>query len=111
MQTWRLMGDEDQCQLNLVWSSFSTTSGLDVKDAIIQDVQELSQVNNQLLKQRGAVGEPADRLHEVGKNMISICGFQAQDSATVGRGPCSDCEFPDETVESDGELNGGSNST
>jgi hypothetical protein len=51
---------EDQCDVSLRWK---TTNGeLDIKDETIQDVQGLSHLNRKLLKQQGALGEPADLL-------------------------------------------------
>ncbi|KAG0199615.1 hypothetical protein BGX31_004259, partial [Mortierella sp. GBA43] len=41
-------------------------------DATIQDVRGLSQVNEQLLKQRGALGEPLHRLREASKKLTSM---------------------------------------
>jgi WD40 repeat protein len=67
---WELAVDEDHCDVSLRW--MTTRGGLDVKDASLQDVQGLSQLNSQLLKQRGAVGEPIARLGEVGKKLTTM---------------------------------------
>jgi hypothetical protein len=73
---WQVLVDEDHCDVSLRWK---TTSGeLDMKDATIQDVQGLSQLNRKLLKQRGAVGEPADRLREAGKKVTTMVSVVAK---------------------------------
>jgi WD40 repeat protein len=64
VELWRLVNDGDQCQVSLVWNSDSMSRSLNVNRATIQDVRGLSSVNKQLLRQRGAVGEPANRLRE-----------------------------------------------
>ena len=67
---WEVIVDEDHCDVSLRW--MTTRGGLDVKDATLQDVRGLSQLNSQLLKQRGAVGEPANRLGEAGKKVATM---------------------------------------
>jgi hypothetical protein len=53
--------------------SWMTTKGeLNVQDASIQEVQGLSQPNRELLKQRGAIGEPANRLREASKKVTTM---------------------------------------
>lgn len=70
MGMWDVEADKDHCHVSLCWM---TAKGvLDVKDATIQDVHGLSRLNKQLLKQRGAVGEPVHRFHEASKNLISM---------------------------------------
>jgi len=67
---WQVLVSEGHCDVSLKWK---TTNGeLDVKDADIHDVRGLSQLNRKLLKQRGAVGEPAHRLREAGKKMTTM---------------------------------------
>ena len=54
-------------------SHFSRLSSeLTVTDTIIQDAKGLSDINRQLLRQRGAVGYPAPRLHEASKKLMSM---------------------------------------
>lgn len=65
VELWRLVNDGDQCQVSLVWNSDSISRSLNVNRTAIQDVRGLSSANKRLLKQRGAVGEPANRLREV----------------------------------------------
>ena len=67
---WQVLVDEAHCNVSLRWK---TTNGeLDMKDTTIQDVQGLSQLNRKLLKQRGAVGEPAHTLREAGKKVTTM---------------------------------------
>jgi len=59
---WELVQEEGEYRMRLCWS---VTNGLlTVTDASIQDVRGLSRLNKELLKQRGAIGEPQDLLHE-----------------------------------------------
>ncbi|KAK3807633.1 MAG: hypothetical protein J3Q66DRAFT_374382 [Benniella sp.] len=57
VRMWRVLEDEDFYRIHLCWSSRS--SGLAAMDASIQDVRGLSLVNQQLLEQHGAIGEPS----------------------------------------------------
>jgi hypothetical protein len=82
---WEVAADEDHCDVSLRW--MTTRGGLDVKDATLQDVQGLSQLNSQLLKQRGAVGEPADRLREAGKKLITMASVVSKFKAPSDRTP------------------------
>jgi WD40 repeat protein len=56
VQLWQVNEDGDQLAVSLSWSS--TSSQLNLAGASVQGVQGLSSVNVQLVKQRGAVGEP-----------------------------------------------------
>ncbi|KAF9960578.1 hypothetical protein BGZ65_012090 [Modicella reniformis] len=70
VQTWQVIDGEDQCHVRLCWR---TTEGeLIVRDASIQDVQGLNQLNKRLLTERGAVGEPAHRLWEPSKKLVDM---------------------------------------
>jgi hypothetical protein len=84
---WQVLVDGDRCDVSLRWK---TTKGeLDMKDATIEDVQGLSQLNRKLLKQRGAVGEPSDRLREAGKKvatMVSVVSQLRTSSGMIGEG-------------------------
>ena len=67
---WQVLTNVDRCDISLRWK---TSNGeLDMKDATIQDVQGLSQLNRKLLKQRGAIGDPAHRLREASKNVATM---------------------------------------
>jgi len=67
---WQVLVVGDRFDVNLKW--MTTNGELDMKDAIIQDVQGLSQLNRKLLKQRGAVGDPAHTLREAGKKVAAM---------------------------------------
>jgi len=70
---WELVeGDGDLYQTRLCWCTMKSTTALNVKDATIEGVQGLSQVNRQLLRQRGALGEPVSRLREASKRVMNM---------------------------------------
>ena len=71
---WQVV-EGDTCQIRLRWRSIS--GELNLADMTIQDVRGLSQVNKQLLKQRGALGEPFDRLREAGQSVLSMASVIA----------------------------------
>jgi hypothetical protein len=67
---WKVVVVDGQYELRLHWT---TTKGeLYVDGAIVQDVQGLSRLNKELLKQRGSVGEPADYFRDATKKLTSI---------------------------------------
>jgi len=70
---WQVLVSEERLGVSLRWKT--SKGDLDLMDATIQDVQGLSQLNRKLLKQRGAVGDPAHRLREASKKattMVSV---------------------------------------
>ena len=67
---WQVRVDGDQCHVSMSW--MTTKGELNVQDASIQEVQGLSQPNRELLKQRGAIGEPANRLREASKKVTTM---------------------------------------
>ncbi|KAK3810998.1 MAG: WD40-repeat-containing domain protein [Benniella sp.] len=67
---WQVLVDDNHCDVSLKWKT--TTGELDMKDADIHDVQGLSQLARNLLKQRGAVGEPAHSLREASKKVTAM---------------------------------------
>ncbi|KAK3823023.1 MAG: WD40-repeat-containing domain protein [Benniella sp.] len=81
VRMWQVVEDDDACRVRLRWRSVN--GSLDSKDTLIQGVHGLSQVNKQLLMQRGAKGEPFDRLHEASKKvtqMVSVVSALNQPS-------------------------------
>ncbi|KAK3816625.1 MAG: WD40-repeat-containing domain protein [Benniella sp.] len=82
---WKVQIDEDRCDVSLKW--MTARGVLDVNDTTIQDVQGLSHQNRQLLKQRGAVEDPINRLREVGKNVTTMASvvskLKASSTATA----------------------------
>ena len=67
---WHVLVDEDRCDVSSRWMTMK--GELDVKEVTIQDVQGLSQLNRKLLKQRGAVGDAADRLREASEKITTM---------------------------------------
>ncbi len=75
---WQIVEDKGHVQVQLHWSS--TRDMLAVTDANIQGVQGLSRMNQQLLQQRGAIGEPSQSLNlrEEGQNIIHLSSLASQ---------------------------------
>ncbi|KAF9347490.1 hypothetical protein BGX34_003104, partial [Mortierella sp. NVP85] len=67
---WEVVNEGESCRVRLLWSA--TNGALTTKGASIQDVHGLSPLNMQLLKQRGAIGEPVHTFKEAGKKVISM---------------------------------------
>jgi WD40 repeat protein len=80
VRMWKVEEDGKEYNLRLFWRK--TKGELTVKDTIIQDVQGLSQLNKQLLKQRGAEGDPADRFCEVNENVMKMASVVTKIEAT-----------------------------
>jgi len=70
VRRWQVTREGDRRHARMCWGP--TNDIFSVRDALIQDVHGLSQLNKQLLKQRGAVGEPFVRLRELSKNVIGM---------------------------------------
>jgi hypothetical protein len=66
---WQVVEDGSECSVRMCWRTVN--GGLVLMGTMIRDVHGLSQLNKQLLMQRGAVGEPFG-LHEVGKKVASM---------------------------------------
>jgi WD40 repeat protein len=62
LRLWQVKEEEESCRISLDWSS--TSDVLVASSASIQDVEGLSPLNELLLKQCGAVGNPVFRLDE-----------------------------------------------
>ena len=73
---WDVVEEGELLDARLRWSS--TNGVLTVTGASIQDVQGLSQLNAQLLKQRGTVGEPVSVLRETGKKLVSMAAVASK---------------------------------
>jgi len=68
VRMWQVVENGDACHVRQRWR---TVNGeLVLTDTLIQDVHGLSRLNKQLLKQRGAKGEPSDRLRETSKKAM-----------------------------------------
>jgi hypothetical protein len=69
---WQVIEDGGMSRVRVRWSWRPVHGGLDVVDTLIQDVHGSSQLDMQLLKQRGAMGEPFVRLREASKKVMSM---------------------------------------
>lgn len=67
---WRVTVERDHVQVD--WHWITTKNELSVEGTSIQDAGGLSQLNRELLKQRGAVGEPVDVLREASKKVVNM---------------------------------------
>jgi WD40 repeat protein len=67
---WKITEGANQCRANAQWSA--TTGALVLTEASVQDTRGLSQLNKQLLKQRGAVGDPEHALRSASKKLIAM---------------------------------------
>ena len=70
VRMWEVKEEGGHTRVRLRWRSI--TGHLTMEDACMQDVGGLSQVNIRLMKQRGAVGEPAVRPRESEKREAAI---------------------------------------
>ena len=70
VRLWEVMEEGGGYLVRLRWGS--PTGQLGLEGARIRDAEGLSQLNRQLLKQRGAVGEPTLRLRETGKKIATL---------------------------------------
>jgi len=73
---WQVMEGEGQCHVNLCWGA--TNGSLTVTGASIQDVRGLASLNRQLLKQRGAEGEPENLFRKTSQNLITMISVVSQ---------------------------------
>jgi WD40 repeat protein len=94
---WQVVEEEGLCRVRLQWSA--TNGTLIMTGASIEDVRGLTQTNKQLLKQRGAVGEPEHLFREVSKKvmtMASVVFKLKQGSDKVVQDPSSNDVSPSE---------------
>ncbi|KAK3807653.1 MAG: quinon protein alcohol dehydrogenase-like superfamily [Benniella sp.] len=72
VRMWKVVEESGVCHVHVHWRPVN--GELNVTETSIQDVHGLSQLNKQLLKQRGAVGTPlhADRLRDASKQVLSM---------------------------------------
>ncbi|KAK3823221.1 MAG: WD40-repeat-containing domain protein [Benniella sp.] len=78
---WEVMNNERGIRVRLLWNA--TNGRLAVTGAVMRDVRGLSSLNRQLLKQRGAIGEPEPLIRVVSELKQSSDGT-ALDSSTSG---------------------------
>jgi hypothetical protein len=99
MIKWEITNEDDCYRVRLLWSA--TKGALIMAGASIQDVRGLSSLNKQLLKQRGAIGEPEHLLREKSKRlmtMASVVSNLKHSSAGTGKN-LSVSNFPAELSE------------
>jgi hypothetical protein len=70
VKRWDVVKEGDRYLVNMRWRS--ANGQLTVKDACVQDVQGLSDLNKRLLRQRGAMGEPSVRLREASTKVMTM---------------------------------------
>ncbi|KAK3821649.1 MAG: quinon protein alcohol dehydrogenase-like superfamily [Benniella sp.] len=68
----QVIEDEDGNSCHIRWRWRTVSGGLNLEETSVHDVRGLSQLDKQLLEQRGAEGEPSVRLREVAKNVASM---------------------------------------
>ena len=109
MGMWQARVTEDHSHATLHW--MSTKGELDVKDANIQGVQGLNQLDKQLLKQRGALGEPVHRLREASKKLMTMASVVSklktlshEDPALITSVLVEQPEQPEQPEERDGQA-------
>ena len=67
---WQVVEKAGECSVQLEWSV--TNGTLTMAGASLRDVHGLTQINRQLLRQRGAVGEPEHALREASKKAMTM---------------------------------------
>jgi hypothetical protein len=70
VRMFKVLVDGNQYQVQLDWKT--SKGDLNVMGTTIQDTQGLSRLNKQLLRQRGAVGNPADHFHEASEKVLRM---------------------------------------
>jgi len=73
---WQVTEEEEQLYITLCWGATSGT--LTVTGTSIQDVRGLTASNQQLLKQRGVVGESSNRLREASKKIMTMASVASR---------------------------------
>lgn len=99
---WKIVDEGDRCRLSALW--ISATGALDVTGATMQDARGLSQLNKQLLKQRGAKGEPESLLMEKSKKLVAMASVlsklrEPMESTSEQQQTSSTTQLPREQVE------------
>ncbi|KAG0316229.1 hypothetical protein BGZ99_007002 [Dissophora globulifera] len=86
IRAWKVVEEEDQFQVRLLWSS--AHGGLSVSNTSIQNVQGLGRANIQLLRQRGAVGEPTPplSLREASRKLTGMASVASKLRVSAGLG-------------------------
>lgn len=77
------MVNEDLYRVRLHWRFMNNT--LAVTGAMLQDAQGLSQLNIQLLKQRGAMDVPVLTIRDSGRKMTSMVSVASKPQTQAGK--------------------------
>jgi WD40 repeat protein len=80
---WRIIDEADRCHLGSLW--INASGQLEVTGATIQDVRGMSQLNKQLLKQRGAQGDPELLFPETSKKVVAVASALSKLGQSVER--------------------------
>jgi len=83
VRMWRVTGNDDHWRVHMRWGSVN--NALVVTGASIQDTQGLSNLNFQLLKQRGAVDEPTDLFREASRKVMTMASVVSRFRAVSNR--------------------------
>jgi hypothetical protein len=67
---WEVVKEEEKCRVDLRWGA--THGALVVTGASMHSARGLSKPNKQLMRQRGAIGEPESALYEAGKKVATM---------------------------------------
>jgi hypothetical protein len=96
---WQVIEDGDECHVRQRWRPVN--GELVLTDTVIQDMHGLSHLNKQLLKQRGAVGEPFGLREESKKvaSMVSVVSALKQTASGVVQDSASSASPPVEQAE------------
>jgi len=94
---WEVVNGEENCQALLRWRT--TQAEFNVKEATIQGIRGLRQIDRKLLKQRGTVGEPENPFYEAGKKVTSMASVVSKLKPQTDR--VAEGISPDKPVESE----------
>jgi len=82
---WEVIKEGYRCNVRLLWCA--TNGTLTMSGASVQGARGLTQINKQLLMQRGAVGEPENLFRETSKKLVTMAAVVSkfkQSSAEAG---------------------------
>ena len=97
--SWRFIEEEDRCRVRMCWGV--KNGSLIATGAYIQDVRGLTSLAKELLKQRGATGEPFHIFREAGKKLSTMASVvsKLQLPSESSRGIASSLQLPREQKE------------
>ena len=98
---WQVTNEREQCHVRLCWRA--TNGTLFVTGASMQDVRGLTRINKQLLKQRGAFGEPENQTSKKVITLASVISKLKLPPAGTATDPSSMMNFLVEQLEQLGQ--------